>query len=274
MAKVTARDSLALVELVRATRARSIVEFGSWQGRSALTFLTEATQSHPEATIVCVDTWLGSREHWSDTAGGGEWSFTNLEIVEGEPNFINTFRRVIEEHGFAPNVKVLRCPTAFSEFWLKENCPEPDLFYIDADHSTAAVIQDIAIAWRIATNGLVCGDDWTWEDRPLRFPSVRKGVLKSALRLGVDVFVAPDEVTWALKNPNRPELTGFLEHLGWRRVSRFSLCVRLCPNLRQNVLARQQALRLRVGRLTELARDGQLFPKLFAQISRKFRGAR
>lgn len=216
MATITARESAALVDLVQVTKAQRIIELGSWQGRSALAFLREATKAHPQATITCVDTWLGSSEHWASSGKQGEWSFANLVIVDGEPTFIETFRTAIREHGFLDNVKILRCPTAFSKSYLAENTPDPDLFYIDADHSSAAVMDDITIASRITIHGLVCGDDWGW-------PSVRWGVLKSAVRLGFDMFVAPDQTAWALGKRSHRPFTDALVERGWKRAPRLSV---------------------------------------------------
>ncbi len=229
MAKISPRQSDALVDLVQVTEAQTLIEFGSWQGRSALAFLSEATKTHPHASITCVDTWLGSSEHWASSGKQGEWSFANLQIIDGEPTFIETFRNGIREHGFAENVKILRCPSAFSESYLAENAPDPDLFYIDADHSSAAVIQDIAIASRITTHGLVCGDDWGW-------PSVRWGVLKSAAQLGLDIFVAPDEVAWALGNRSNRAITDALVKRGWRRVSRLAVLAFLIVHRLRQIL--------------------------------------
>ena len=96
-----------------------------------------------------------------------------MQVVDGEPTFIERFKNGMGDYGFAKNVEIRRCPTAFSESYLAENAPDSKLFYIDADPSSAAVVQDIAIASRITTHGLVCGDDWGWR-------SVRWGLLKSA----------------------------------------------------------------------------------------------
>jgi len=216
---VAARESDAIKDLVRLAEAQTIIEFGSWQGRSALAFLLEATKSHPNVTITCVDTWLGSSEHWSNTVGG-EWSFGNLDVVDGEPRIIDTFRRTILEHGFQENVRILRCPTAFSEKWLKKNVPNSDLIYIDADHSTDAVYRDVCIASRLATQGVVCGDDWPWI-------SVRRGILKYALRFGAKIFVDPLRTTWAISQPKNPELGLALEKCGWSPVSGLAVLSRL-----------------------------------------------
>lgn len=239
MMNVAARESDAIKDLVLVAEAQTIIEFGSWQGRSALAFLLQATKSHPNATITCVDTWLGSSEHWSNTVGG-EWSFGNLDVVDGEPRIIETFRRTIHEHGFDQNVRILRCPTAFSEKWLKKNVPDPDLVYIDADHSTEAVYRDIGIACRLVTQGLVCGDDWPWI-------SVRRGILKYALRFGAEIVVDPLRTTWALSNPINPELTLSLVKCGWSRVSRLAVLARLVVD---SFSSRFHYLKVQIVRLT------------------------
>lgn len=57
-----------------------------------------------------------------------------------------------------------------------------DLIYIDAAHSEQAVYDDI-IEWSVHlnTNGVLCGDDWSWE-------TVRIGVIKAAELLNVKIY--------------------------------------------------------------------------------------
>jgi hypothetical protein len=40
---------------------------------------------------------------------------------------------------------------------------KPDLVYIDAEHTTEAVMKDLR-AWYpfVQENGVLCGDDWSW----------------------------------------------------------------------------------------------------------------
>ena len=47
---------------------------------------------------------------------------------------------------------------------------QPDLIYIDAEHTTEAVYKDLC-AWYplVESRGILCGDDWEW-------PTVRKAV--------------------------------------------------------------------------------------------------
>lgn len=225
------RDSQALRDLVRATQPERIVEFGSWHGRSALAFLLEAKKTNPEVMITCVDTWLGSPEHWDARNLSGEWSFDNLLLSDGEPTFIEVFREGMSHHGLSSNSQILRCPSAFSESYLRKNFYDPDLFYIDADHSTKAVISDISIAHRLSPTGLISGDDWCW-------PSVQRAVLKVALELGAEIIVADDDFAWALgRRHNTVEITA-LKEKGWKKRPKIAVLMFLAAHLLTKPLRR------------------------------------
>src|SRR5258707_15432761 len=48
------------------TQAEEIIEVGTWKGASAISMARHATSAVPGATILCIDTWLGSSEIWAD----------------------------------------------------------------------------------------------------------------------------------------------------------------------------------------------------------------
>ncbi len=171
-----------------------------------------------------------------------------MQVVDGEPTFIETFKNGMGDHGFAKNVEIRRCPTAFSESYLAENAPDSELFYIDADPSSAAVVQDIAIASRITTHGLVCGDDWGWRN-------VRWGVLKSAEQLNVDMFVATDEIAGALGNHSNRTITDALVKRGWKKESRLAVLTFLVAH--------------RLGQILRGARHQKALPPSCARTSGK-----
>jgi len=195
---------------VVASGAGSIVEFGSWHGRSAATFLTVAAETHREASILCVDTWLGSEPHWRQM-NSGEWGREKLFIQRGEPRILESFWENIRAYGFESRVKIHRAPTDCAVHWLREEWPSADLYYIDADHSYAAVRNDLKNAVALAPDSVVSGDDWT---------TVRKAVIlenggplpKRAL------FVSPDQGTWAAIPWRSREARGVLHRRGWSRV--------------------------------------------------------
>ena len=53
-----------------------ILEIGSWEGASTIAW----ANSCKDSTIICVDTWLGSIEHYQDNLKGTEWGRDRLYI--------------------------------------------------------------------------------------------------------------------------------------------------------------------------------------------------
>ena len=206
------RDSQALRELVDLIRPGLIVEFGSWEGRSALTFLTQSKQSGLTTRIICVDTWLGSREHWEDFFPGSEFSFENLRVEGGEPHVLETFKEAIRSHGFSKRVEIIRAPTNFATPFLRRTGVSPDLVYIDADHSLTSVLNDLQNADSIAKNGVLAGDDWTWQSVRLAV-----GLFQKGKRV---VMSSKDRQQFVLLPPSRKNLTSLFLHYDWK-IERF-----------------------------------------------------
>ena len=206
------RPSSAIVDLVHVIKPSRVLEFGSWQGRSALRFLSEMEQTGILGTITCVDTWLGSPEHWIPTNNHPEWGFQNLSLRDGEPQILEQFWENIRNHGFENQTSILRCSTISSEGYLRSTGQTFELSYIDADHSTKAVEQDILTAMRISPNGIVAGDDWCW-------PSVQLGVAVAARKLRLRIYRAPDDFGWVLLSDSDDERSQDFQKRNWKRRS-------------------------------------------------------
>lgn len=63
---------------------KSVLEFGTWFGQSAITW---AHWTPEECEVVCVDTWLGSWEHYVNVDSRSEWSRNSLKLENGRPSF-------------------------------------------------------------------------------------------------------------------------------------------------------------------------------------------
>jgi len=85
------------------------------------------------------------------------------------------FKDNIKAFGLSKNVIIHKGRTdkVYKEFANKQF----DLLFIDADHSTEAVVADLK-HWRpkLKSNGVLCGHDWLW-------PSVRKGIETAGLEV-------------------------------------------------------------------------------------------
>ncbi len=135
---------------------RLIVELGSWMGRSTR-FLLEAA---PNATVVAVDHWAGSAEHFADP-----------ELSAMVPRSYDQF--VANLWGYRSRLVPLRASTLVGMAFVANLRLEPDLVYVDAAHDTASVIRDVGMADNLFPGAQIVGDDWNWG-------SVREGVEKYA----------------------------------------------------------------------------------------------
>jgi len=164
--------------------------------------------------MLCVDTWLGSKEHWEkpEEPSSDEWSHLNLQIRNGEPQFINFFKRNVEDSGFGQQVEILRCPTQFSESKLRSRWADADLCYVDADHSLLAVYQDISLLHRCCPDATIFGDDYLWS-------GVRLALAMFATRNRLKVFVDAKygASQWVIVDRGDAELQNEIHKRGWRR---------------------------------------------------------
>ena len=134
--------------------AESVLEVGTWVGKGTLAML----RVWPKATIVCVDTWLGSIEHQI----GQPHYHPDLAILYGR--FLRNLwlwrDRVIPirqtaRRAFA-ELTGLACPLGHAPF---------DLVYIDSSHLYRDVLLDVNDAGtmqhvQVNEHGIVCGDDY------------------------------------------------------------------------------------------------------------------
>lgn len=165
-----------------AVRPLNLIELGSWAGRSAITWLHNAPR---DATIVCVDTFLGSWEHVLDINPSSEWGGKNLKFQQGFPSIYETFLSNIVKAGFSRKVLPI-CNTTQNAFEiLKRLNLKFELVYVDAAHDYVPVMCDLEIALQlvakptavtnyketsndaydsVSTGGVIVGDDFdSWE---------------------------------------------------------------------------------------------------------------
>ena len=119
---------------------KNILEVGSYEGRSAIFFL----KNFSDSKITCVDTWVGSDEH----------SNLNFKLIEKNFDFNTSF--------YQSNNILIKHKMTSNEFF-KNNHKYFDLIYVDGDHSSDQVKIDLINSWNVLKNGgFLVLDDYMW----------------------------------------------------------------------------------------------------------------
>lgn len=137
---------------------RIVIEVGSWIGGGSTKHMGELLKKR-RGTLHAVDTWLGSttqqpgQEHYQPILSYVYEQFLSNMIHWDLTSTVIPYRMTSVEA--SKKIKV-----------------QPDLIYIDGEHTTEAVYEDLT-AWYpfVKNHGILCGDDWLW-------PTVRVAVQK------------------------------------------------------------------------------------------------
>ncbi|HUF64235.1 MAG TPA: class I SAM-dependent methyltransferase [Verrucomicrobiales bacterium] len=132
-----------------------ILELGAWLGQSTRWF----AGFRPAATVVTVDHWQGSPEHFHDPAVAG------VLPVLYETFLVNCWK---DRDRIVP----VRAATIAGMEELVRLGIQPDFVFIDAAHDEESVCADLTFCLRHFENAVIAGDDWLYYE-------VAPGVLKA-----------------------------------------------------------------------------------------------
>ncbi len=135
-----------------------IAEVGSWRGASAIHMArTRLELSRRPFRIVCVDTWLGSLEHWLYRAEPG---YAVPRDVHGYPVLYREFLENVAAAGLQDLISPVPLPSTTGALLLRRLGLAPQLVYLDASHEEADVRTDLEAWWPlVAPGGILFGDD-------------------------------------------------------------------------------------------------------------------
>lgn len=149
-------DDRLFDQIIKELEPSLIVEVGSWKGRSALRMGRAARGANPAAELVCVDTWLGSHEHWNNQA----WH-ASLGLQNGYPTLYRTFIRNVIDEDLTDIITPLPLPAEVAYLLLRRYGARPKLVYIDGDHAHRSVRRDLELYFDLlAETGVLIGDDY------------------------------------------------------------------------------------------------------------------
>lgn len=131
-----------------AQKATSIIEIGSWRGRSAV-----AMADNTSGTVHCVDTW-------ADDAYGAVFDGDAPDLCHSKDWLWNEFRKNVGNR-LGARLFPHRMNSVQGAIHLSSQGITADMIFIDAGHREIDVVQDIE-AWRplLRPGGLLCGHDY------------------------------------------------------------------------------------------------------------------
>ena len=135
--------------LIRRSNVKVVIEVGSWLGKST----RHIAQTIPEDGVVyAVDHWMGSPNEDN----------SSFDILNLYRQFLSNVIHEKLTHKIIP----VRMSSLEASQTLKI---KPDLVYIDATHDFTNVMLDL-ILWYpfVKGHGVLCGDDYFWNDDPSR----------------------------------------------------------------------------------------------------------
>lgn len=138
------------INLLLARNKNMCLEIGSWMGGSANTLCGIIPEN---SVLLCCDTFLGSHEHFLDkTIPTNEYGKSLLYEC-----FLNNTKKNANKI-----IPIQLGSSSAFEVFRRLNI-KFDFIYIDGDHRTNSVYNDIKESYSLLNNnGIILGDDYSW----------------------------------------------------------------------------------------------------------------
>jgi hypothetical protein len=183
--------------LVGELKPSRIIEVGIWKGASTFFVADMLRGLGVDFEIVCVDTWLGSREMWMP----GERDFfgrhKGLALEHGYPTVYHQFLANVIAKGYERQIVPFPVPSSIAYRILHDLDYRAQFVYVDGSHDLEDALLDVFNYWRLVEpGGILCGDDYGpyW-------PGVGHAVDRLVARTGCTLERAPEEYSWWIRKP-------------------------------------------------------------------------
>jgi hypothetical protein len=148
-------------ELIVELRPRLILEVGTWKGASAI-HMARILKKHGlhSSRIVCVDTWLGALEFWTNHNDPDRYQ--SLRLKNGYPSIYYTFLANVVLSQQQDIIIPFPAPSSLAARLFRMHNIQFPLIYIDGSHEYEDVYSDLVGFWpSVAPGGLLFGDDFS-----------------------------------------------------------------------------------------------------------------
>lgn len=149
-------NSPVFEEIINELKPKLIIEVGTWKGCSAIHMAKTCLKYYDDFEILCIDTFLGSVEHWVDQGGA---LFNGIK--NGRPMIYEQFLSNVRHAKLEQYITPLPIDSINGSEILKKIGVQADLIYIDAAHDYVSVRLDVSNYGDCLRNGgYMLGDDW------------------------------------------------------------------------------------------------------------------
>jgi len=146
-----------LFELIK---PKTAIEVGSWKGKSAIYF-AQLMCEVVNPVVICVDTWLGSSEHYLSMKNDPVWGISKY-LSHGKSNLYEQFLINVVHSGYENIIVPIVNTSSVAADILAAHSVIADFIYIDANHDEDEVYSDMCKYWELLRyGGVMAGDDFT-----------------------------------------------------------------------------------------------------------------
>lgn len=152
-------DSPEFFAIIEQLKPKLIIEVGTYFGASARNMATFAKDYHKDVEIVCIDTFLGSVEHWHNHQYFKPDLFKN-----GRPPIFEQFISNVIHLKLTDTITPFPIDSVNGGLTLQRYGVQADLIYIDGGHEYESITTDLRIFRNLVRpGGMVMLDDSHYE---------------------------------------------------------------------------------------------------------------
>jgi predicted O-methyltransferase YrrM len=185
-------DSIPMFEqFITELKPEVIIEVGTFLGWSSITMGSICRKNGLNTKILCIDTWLGSIEHWRVDKCN---SLIDYDFFQnGTSVMFDNFCKNVISHELEDYIIPIPNSSTTAYSFLKHKNIKSDLIYIDADHSYHGVLSDLNLYYTLLnSNGIIFGDDAIWED-------IERAVFNFSSQINRKVLYSPNKSLYYVK---------------------------------------------------------------------------
>jgi hypothetical protein len=185
--------------LIEKSKAKFMVEVGSYVGTSTKVFASELRKRTPPpdggAALLAIDTWLGDLSSWISRVDTNSRYKEDDVLADGRSTLYDHFMLNMNKSKVTDTVVPFSATSFVGARWLARMNYKPDLVYLDSAHETGETALEMHLFWKLVQpGGILCGDDYAWA-------AVKHDLDEFSKQHQVEIKFTPSKGTWYLEKP-------------------------------------------------------------------------